>query len=95
MLVHCLYCIFSTAPVMDGLTTLTPLDEFVRSQIIPSQSISPLERRPPSKPHLLEVSAAQQRQQDTIREAGSMQNHANVISRTQEHKSGSSGEHCH
>ncbi|PVD33734.1 hypothetical protein C0Q70_04994 [Pomacea canaliculata] len=78
-------------PVMDGLTTLTPLDEFVRSQIIPSQSISPLERRPPSKPHLLEVSAAQQRQQDTIREAGSMQNHANVISRTQEHKSGSSG----
>ncbi|XP_025088422.1 cytosolic carboxypeptidase 2-like isoform X28 [Pomacea canaliculata] len=79
------------APVMDGLTTLTPLDEFVRSQIIPSQSISPLERRPPSKPHLLEVSAAQQRQQDTIREAGSMQNHANVISRTQEHKSGSSG----
>lgn len=49
----------------------TTVDEFVRSQITPSHSIAPLDRRPPSRPHLLEVSAAQQRQQDTLRDSSS------------------------
>lgn len=61
-----------TAPVTDGPTSAnTTVDEFVRSQITPSQSIAPLERRPPSRPHLLEVSAAQQRQQDSLRDSNS------------------------
>ncbi|XP_070199558.1 cytosolic carboxypeptidase 2-like isoform X1 [Littorina saxatilis] len=60
------------APVVDTqMTPPTSVDEFVRSQITPSHSISPLDRRPPSRPHLLEVSAAQQRQQDTLRESSS------------------------
>lgn len=58
--------------MIDGQTPPnTTVDEFVRSQITPSQSIAPLDRRTPSRPHLLEVSAAQQRQQDTLRESKS------------------------
>lgn len=40
------------------------MDDLVRSQLGQNASINPLDRRP--KPHLLEVSAAQQRQTDAL-----------------------------
>ncbi|XP_076450580.1 uncharacterized protein LOC143286741 isoform X3 [Babylonia areolata] len=75
------------APVPDGSSPAGGVEEFVRSQITPSSSITPLDRRPPSRPHLLEVSAAQQRQQDTLRDSQSAKDTKDPLQKATSHSS--------
>ncbi|KAL8614254.1 hypothetical protein ACOMHN_026471 [Nucella lapillus] len=80
------------APVQDtAAPSSSGVDEFLRSQITPSSSITPLDRRPLSRPHLLEVSAAQQRQQDSLRESSAAGNRrSGADSKTSWHNGSSS-----